>query len=95
MDEWLIARAQRAYLWLHDWTGVYLATCAQGWRDGIPRRVLNVLIVSSLVVAVCMLDFGWLVHEMMWVAYSYLLAVKVRRRDPKEFFEQEGAVNER
>jgi hypothetical protein len=41
------------------------------------------------------LDFGWLVHEMMWVAYSYLLAVKVRRRDPKEFFEQEGAVNER
>lgn len=28
IDEWMITRGQAAYLWLYDWTGVYVATIA-------------------------------------------------------------------
>lgn len=143
-DNFLIDSMQRAYLWLLDWTGVYVGTLLLftfvatlvlrgfnwwnwaelfglvlmlawcGWKysqqatDRIElfnasseynrtswlRDCLNVMLVMSAVIAIVKNQWGEIGAETLWFVMGYLMTVKLRKREPKEFFEGKGATNE-
>lgn len=139
IDDLLIDATQRAYLWLYDWTGVYVGTVtfvmcvtivilyevrgrpviwvdflflgingiwscvAYLWqstdrvdefnssadmrRTSIGRVVLNGSITVFLTMAIVDMNLLAVVSEFVWVALSYMIVVKIRKREPKNFWE--------
>lgn len=142
IDDALLIAAQRAYLWLFDWTGVYVGTLlfllgglatvmdvlAYGrlrlvgyllvgtyglfgwWRINLqskgdeaynavaetetknPMRWFFLLFfVFFLVQEIAQMKLADAVQTMAFICALYLFTVKIRPRDPKEFFEREAA----
>lgn len=144
LDMFLIQQTTRAYLWLYDWTGVYVGTlmfaaisiswmlqfrsfwaAVIGVMIGVPACGLRYYVQATdevtyntmaeyatrdfmrgvmlmMVVAFCVRNIIFLsvvdaVGETMWLALCYLITVKIRKREPKNFFERKmvEARNER
>lgn len=134
LDEFFIAQTRRAYLWLYDWTGVYVGTvlfiltiafvgvtgstalvdflvifvngvCGcllhheqhnrpDDFNAGAEQRIkwtgrhlLNLFVLGIIIVAVVSLDLGWTMMAAVWLTINYTMTIKIRKREPKEFFE--------
>lgn len=66
IDSWLIDRHQRAYLWIYDWTGIYVGTLASLLvfvGQAISQSLISAVILNLLISTPNLIYNGWMYYQ--------------------------------
>lgn len=71
--------------WIQDSDQKHFNVIAMTQEESIVRKGFTLLILSFFIMYCLMLSWRGIFAEALWFAYCYMLCVKVRDREPKEF----------